>query len=238
VTTQAHLAVALLCGHLLADFVSQTKRGAAMKTNPAVLTLHALVAAALPYALVGAWTLWQIPAVTFLTHWLIDFIKVKSKRRGLMPFAIDQIAHLAVIAYLVQSTDVAPFVLQWVTRFGDGYTSVLIVIAGAILVTTVSGIVVGYVVRDLQRAAAITRDSGFPFGGESIGELERFLVFVLILIGQFEAIGFLIAAKSILRFGELKEERRDAEYVIIGTMWSLVCGLLVTLATRAALSWV
>ena len=73
-TTQAHLAVALLCGHLLADFVSQTKRAAAMKTNPAVLALHALVAAALPYALVGAWTLWQIPAVTFLTHWLIDFI--------------------------------------------------------------------------------------------------------------------------------------------------------------------
>ena len=67
------------------------------------------------------------------------------------------------------------------------------------------------------------------------GELERFLVYVLILVNQFEAIGFLIAAKSILRFGELKEDRRDAEYVIIGTMWSLVCGLLVTLATRAAL---
>jgi hypothetical protein len=234
-TTQGHLAIALLCGHLLADFVSQTKRAAAMKTNPGVLTLHALVTAALPYLLVGAWPLWQIPAVTFLTHWLIDFIKVKSKRHGMAPFAVDQLAHAAVIFYLVQSIDVAPFVLRWVTRFGDVYSSVLIVISGAILVTTVSGIVVGYVVRDLQRGAAFPRDAGFPYGGESIGQLERFLVFVLILIGQFQAIGFLVAAKSILRFGELKEDRRDAEYVIIGTMWSLVCGLLVTLATRAAL---
>jgi len=234
-TTSMHLLVALLCGHLLADFVSQTRKTAALKTNLAVLTLHALVAAAIPYLLVGGWRLWEIPVVTFLTHWLIDFFKVKSKRQGLMPFSIDQIAHLAVILFLVKWFDVAPFVLRWVSRFGDVFSSALIVVSGAILVTVVSGIVVGYVVRDLQRAAALTRDSGFPFGGESIGQLERFLVFVLILIGQFEAIGFLVAAKSILRFGELKEDRRDAEYVIIGTMWSLVCGLLVTLATRAAL---
>ena len=234
-TTSTHLFVALLCGHLLADFVSQTRRSAALKSNPGVLTVHALTTALLPYLLIGAWTLWQIPVITFLTHWLIDFIKVKSKRHGLVPFAVDQIAHLLVIVFLVQSTDVAPFVLRWVTRFGEGFTDALIIVSGAILVTTVSGIVVGYVVRDLQRAAAFPPSSGLPLGGESIGQLERFLVYVLILVGRFEAIGFLIAAKSILRFGELKEDRRDAEYVIIGTMWSLVCGLLVTLATRAVL---
>jgi hypothetical protein len=82
----------------------------------------------------------------------------------------------------------------------------------------------------------LARETGFPSGGETIGQLERFLVFVLILIGHFEAIGFLVAAKSILRFGEMKEDRRDAEYVIIGTMWSLVLGLIVTLATRSALT--
>jgi hypothetical protein len=87
-------------------------------------------------------------------------------------------------------------------------------------------------VRDVARLAPVAKDTGFPSGGERIGQLERFLVYVLILIGEPNAIGFLIAAKSILRFGELKEDRRDAEYVIIGTMWSLVCALLVSLAVR------
>jgi hypothetical protein len=50
------------------------------------------------------------------------------------------------------------------------------------------------------------------------------------------AIGFLIAAKSILRFGELRDHRKEAEYVIIGTMWSFACGLVVALATRAVLA--
>lgn len=235
-TTSTHLAVALLCGHLLADFVSQTKRSAVLKTNPLVLTSHALVAALVPYLLIGAWSLWHIPVVTFLTHWLIDFVKVRSRRHGLAPFAIDQIAHLLVIFYLVQSTDVAPFVLRWVTRFGDVFSSILIVVSGAIAVTVVSGVAVGYVVRGLQPPSSSVRETGFPSGGETIGQLERFLVFVLVLTGHFEAIGFLVAAKSILRFGELKEERRDAEYVIIGTKWSLVLGLIVTLATQAALT--
>jgi hypothetical protein len=52
-------------------------------------------------------------------------------------------------------------------------------------------------------------------------------------MGEPGAIGFLIAAKSILRFGELRAHRKEAEYVIIGTMWSFVCGLLVALAARA-----
>jgi hypothetical protein len=44
------------------------------------------------------------------------------------------------------------------------------------------------------------------------------MVLVFVLIGQFSAVGFLIAAKSILRFkdGDLIK----TEYVLIGTMLS------------------
>jgi hypothetical protein len=231
-TTSARLAVILVCGHLLADFVSQSKRSAALKTNALVLTLHALIAALIPYLLVGSWTFWQLAAVTFITHWVIDFIKVKSNKNGLASFAIDQIAHLLVIYAFIQLTSITPSTLRWSAHFGDAYMKVLIVVAGSVAVTVVSGIVVGYVVRDVARLAPVAKDTGFPSGGERIGQLERFLVYVLILIGEPNAIGFLIAAKSILRFGELKEDRRDAEYVIIGTMWSLVCALLVSLAVR------
>jgi hypothetical protein len=47
-------------------------------------------------------------------------------------------------------------------------------------------------------------------------------VFTFIITGHFEAIGFLLAAKSIFRFGDLKEakDRRLTEYVLIGTLLS------------------
>jgi hypothetical protein len=233
--TTGHLIVALVAAHLLADFVFQSRPMAERKRNPLVLLAHASIAGALAYLLTGAWRVWEIPVVIAVTHGLIDFIKVRLNRKGLWLFTIDQLAHLAVIVLLARWIHIAPFVLHWVARFGDRFSSVLIVISGAIAVTVVSGVVVENVVKSLQTPERGASKPGFPSGGARIGQLERTLVFILFLIGQPGAIGFLVAAKSILRFGELKEERREAEYVIIGTMWSLVCALLVTLATRWAL---
>jgi len=44
----------------------------------------------------------------------------------------------------------------------------------------------------------------------------------------------LIAAKSIFRFGEIKEPkyRREAEYIIIGTLMSFSYGILISYATK------
>ena len=234
-STSLHLIIALVAAHLLADFVFQSKRMAERKRNPLVLFAHAGVAGALAYLLTGAWRVWEIPVVIAVTHGLIDFIKVRLNRKGLLLFTIDQIAHVAVIVVLARWLQLAPFVLHWVARFGDRVSSMLIVMSGAITVTVVSGVVVENFVKSLQTPESGVGNSGFPTGGARIGQLERILVFILFLIGQPGAIGFLVAAKSILRFGELKEDRREAEYVIIGTMWSLVCALLVTLATRWAL---
>ena len=62
--------------------------------------------------------------------------------------------------------------------------------------------------------------------GRQIGLLERGLIFALILGGQPLGVGFLIAAKSVLRFGTASRDQRSAEYVIIGTLasfgWAIV----------------
>jgi hypothetical protein len=57
---------------------------------------------------------------------------------------------------------------------------------------------------------------------------------LFVLIGHPESIGFLIAAKSIFRFGEIKESkhRMDAEYIIIGTLMSFGYGILIACATK------
>jgi hypothetical protein len=75
--------------------------------------------------------------------------------------------------------------------------------------------------------------------GQNIGYLERVLVLTFILLNQFAAIGFLLAAKSVFRFGDLRhsEDKKLTEYVMLGTLTSfaltIAIGLLVSsLATQ------
>ncbi len=67
--------------------------------------------------------------------------------------------------------------------------------------------------------------NGLKNGGKLIGQLERLLILILIYIGQPIGIGFLIAAKSILRFEEAKKHK-VAEYVIIGTLLSFTLAIM------------
>jgi hypothetical protein len=54
--------------------------------------------------------------------------------------------------------------------------------------------------------------------GKLIGILERLLVITFVILGKLEVIGFLIAAKSILRYKDSNTIK--TEYVLIGTMLS------------------
>lgn len=61
--------------------------------------------------------------------------------------------------------------------------------------------------------------------------MERWLTIIFVVLGQYEAIGFLLAAKSILRFSETNKGDEKSEYVLTGTLLSLTIavglGLLV-----------
>jgi hypothetical protein len=65
-------------------------------------------------------------------------------------------------------------------------------------------------------------EGGLKKAGRYIGYLERFLIVTFVWSGELSAIGFLIAAKSIFRFGEIKDkqDRKLAEYILIGTFLS------------------
>jgi hypothetical protein len=60
---------------------------------------------------------------------------------------------------------------------------------------------------------------------------------LLLLIGQPNGIGLLMAAKSVLRFGEIKDpnQRKVAEYIIIGTFLSFGWALLISVLTQCVL---
>jgi hypothetical protein len=54
-----------------------------------------------------------------------------------------------------------------------------------------------------------------------------------VIIGKWEGIGFLLAAKSIFRFGDLKEakDRKLTEYILIGTLLSFGVAIMVGFIT-------
>ena len=75
---------------------------------------------------------------------------------------------------------------------------------------------------------------GFGDGGAMIGCLERLLIYLFVTSEQAGAVGFLIAAKSVFRFGELSQQqhRLEAEYITIGTLLSFVVGCAIAMAAR------
>jgi len=62
--------------------------------------------------------------------------------------------------------------------------------------------------------------SSLKYAGRYIGMLECPFVFGFILVEQWSAIGFLIAAKSVFRFWDLNKgnNRKLTKYVLIGTL--------------------
>jgi tetratricopeptide (TPR) repeat protein len=62
--------------------------------------------------------------------------------------------------------------------------------------------------------------------GRIIGVLERYLTVILILLGQYTAVGFAFTAKSLTRFDKISKDQHFAEQYLIGTMSSLLFTLI------------
>ena len=79
----------------------------------------------------------------------------------------------------------------------------------------------------------INNEGSIPAAGHFIDLLERVLMLSFILLGEYGGVGFLLAAKSIFRFGDLKEssEKQLTEYVMLGTLLSVTVTLFIGVAT-------
>lgn len=227
------LLLPLLAGHLVADFPLQPDGWVAQRRErgwraPA-LYLNGGLAALLGWAFVGRWGAWWILPLIGAAHVLIDYVKSRSGDDGARVFLLDQAAHLAVllgVAWLLARDAAAPAVPD--RRAGWALA------CGALLVWWAAGVFVGLATRRWHAELPADDRRTLPDAGLWIGRLERALTFVFVLLGQFAAIGFLITAKSVLRIGEVARggDRREAEYILIGTMLSFLLAVLAGLATR------
>lgn len=248
-----YLFLPLLTAHLLADFTLQTDLDVRWKTRPRVLIKHALIVAILSYLLLGILSAWPLILVLALSHALFDYIKTRYTSDRLLFFTIDQLAHLAVIiaaALVLASMDLQPHAFSLANLLGRPFYILCAFVSGIITTVRVGAITVGYAVRplleELEAQAEEARDEnvvsplerGFEQGGRIIGYLERSLILLFVLVNQPAGVGFLIAAKSIFRFGELSDSSRrmEAEYIIIGTLYSFLFGLVSAYGLRWVLA--
>ena len=186
------------------------------------------------------------------THFVIDALKViyenqcekrrhnkqdeKNKSKCVWPFVIDQALHLLVIfatAFILDK--VCQGYRCWMDIIDDG---VLLIILAFIAVAKPANIFVRLCLKSAEINMGDESANNDKFhSGKIIGTCERFLILVFVLLSQYEAIGFLVAAKSILRFGSTKESEKS-EYVLAGTLLSIavaiVLGLIVAYRTAIA----
>ena len=229
--------VKLVAAHLICDFVLQTDAFCERKNKLngkgiAFQLIHALLHAIVTYVFVAQWSLWWIAVVVFCSHFVIDILKSVLKRPDSLPlFFIDQLLHISILAALSYY-----IVLAGQTVNCEGF-SVWAIASGGLLLLKPTSIIISQFFNN-KRWNLATDDMSLPMAGRWIGYFERILVMTFILLGSYEAIGFLMAAKSIFRFGELKEksEIKRTEYVLLGTLMSFTIAVIVSLGVRLLVS--
>lgn len=230
------LLVKLLLAHLLGDFVFQpdswAKQKSKYKLKSAELYLHFLVHAVLVFIIVWRWDLWKLLLLYLLVHFTIDIIKVllqKEKNRKRL-FFIDQGLHILTIVlfwYFIETPG-----LNFISLIN---LNGLIIITAVVFLTLPSAIIIRELMKGWSEKIEDDENESLKNAGKYIGILERLFVLLFFLLNQWIAIGFLITAKSVLRYGDLSQskDRKLTEYILIGTLTSfgfaLGTGLLISM---------
>ncbi len=230
---------ALFFAHVLADYVFQTTKMVQSKNRFGSMAAHIIIVYLCAVVTLGS-VAWQIAVLAGL-HLVIDALKVlwvkTRKDDGINPYLADQLAHLVTIAALAAFAPTLWANGVWTKDLASGglldisawAPTAMLFSAGAIYATRAGGFAVGKLMTPFAAGAPA---ESLPKGGKMIGLLERGLIFLMFLAGQPAGIGFLIAAKSVLRF-DAASKNEKAEYVIIGTLASFSWAIAIAILTLA-----
>ncbi|MBU2920767.1 DUF3307 domain-containing protein [Winogradskyella psychrotolerans] len=222
----------LLLAHILGDFILQPNSWAKDKRKNKIkspkLYFHILVHLIITTLLLWDLKLWPIIVFIICLHFLIDVLKIYmlNKENEVFLFFIDQALHLLVIfAALHLFTDLPLIKTEFKIE-----EILLFIICLLFLTKPVSVIMSNLLLKDIMDDLK-TEHKSIKYAGHYIGVLERTLVFLFMICGQWEAVGFLITAKSVFSFGNLSasKDRRLTEYILIGTLISFGIAIITSL---------
>jgi len=227
--------IKLILAHLLTDFVFQPGRWIESRNRKhfqsAYLYLHGLITAVVALLLIG-FHYWWVALIILATHILIDGWKsyrpIQTKY-----FLIDQCLHLIVIlvCWYFIFLNKEDLIAAWDII---NTPKTLVGITAYVFVSFPAGILIGQLTKKWREQIADAPALGNA--GKWIGIIERIVILTLVFNHQYEAIGLLIAAKSLLRFSEANRPEIKTEYLLIGTLISITIAILTGLVALKLLS--
>ena len=221
------LLIKLTLAHIIGDFLFQPDSWIEDKKNKKIKSKYLYFHIGIHLIALLAVLQFKLIAATFvivISHFIIDLIKIyiSNDKNARLVFIGDQIIHILIIISVVYYY--TPFMLDFEHIYAP---HVLLFITFIILVTYVFSVIIKQLIAPWD--AEINNDKKSLDGaGKYIGILERILVFTFVLLDVWSAIGFLITAKSVFRFGDLTDgkNRKLTEYVLIGTLLSFGSAIL------------
>jgi hypothetical protein len=224
-----------LIAQILADFIFQTdlwtrhKRRYGFRSK--ILYWHVLIVFILSYGLSFQWNFFLFSLIISLVHFVVDGFKIgigDFKIRRIKPFKkiiffIDQFIHIGTLAISILIfnclLDINPYVF---IRISNHH---LLIILGYLVCLKPANILIREIFSIYNLKIINKPKEDLLNAGKLIGNIERVLTLTLLLIGQYEAIGFIIAGKSILRYEGEKSSK--TEYVLVGTLLSFGIAIII-----------
>lgn len=232
----------LIC-HILGDFVLQPRSWVEKRGNHIrYLFYHLAIHTGLLFLffLTDLRANWQNIVFLLAAHLAIDSLKIGWEQRfaghRTSVFLIDQLLHLISIAAVLFFN--YPEVWTSLTQQFSAEHILLSVIAISLIVFVIPIIIrIFFSKWESEKEFGIRKTDTLFDAGTVIGIIERAMILGFVLLDFMEGVGFLLAAKSIFRFGDLSnaKDTKFTEYVLIGTLLSFGLGLLVAIALKQAL---
>lgn len=223
----------LLIGHMIGDFYVQTDKIAEMKKNNlSILVMHGLcysfvlfICAVIPLTRDQVAGLFVFSIFAGISHGIIDFYKIRiEKKLSLKPsqeiclFFVDQILHVVILmaGYSLTRFSSGAYIHILTRSYDTKLLQDIIKMAAGVLIC---GNPASILIRLVFSALTKERDAENPKVGSYIGILEREIIFLLGMIGQYSTIGFVLTAKSVARFKRLEDQAFSEKY-LVGTLLS------------------
>lgn len=221
--------------HLVADFVLQPNWIAQNKKRPTRLLLHSAIHLTTAIVIINtalSANVFLVLLVVAFIHALCDYVKARFTRDEWLAFTLDQLAHLFIIIVACvwlssHPLNNAGIIYRTIVDSQKLYLFLCVYIAvifgGGYFVQKVTQYFMVHIDQNLMESKPGLRNAG-----KYIGWLERALVVTFVVAGYPEGIGLLLAAKSLARYPEIKDDKKAhfAEYFLIGTLTSVSVALV------------
>ncbi len=226
-----------LLGHITGDFYLQSSSLAEKKEKSGkTLVLHGVLylisVAGVSIIVFGTELLIWCIGISAI-HLMLDFIKICVKNKfgscegekiSAYLYLTDQFLHILTIltaGVVINIGDETYVHTTFIRLLADSFNldmnrcfSMLLAIMTVIkpCSITIRVILSGYRIAE--------NTAGVKNAGALIGILERLILLMLLSVGQYGAIGFVLTAKSVARYNKIAEDPKFGEYYLLGTLLS------------------